>query len=110
MRVVLFLKDAAPPDICPLPLPDTLPILCRVFCRTHARHVSGASVGTNEPGPKTWTTSAARRRTTSCKIGKSTRLNSSHANISYAVFCLKKKTHTISFRPHFNTDLTHNPP
>src|SRR3712207_9242596 len=27
---------------------------------------------------------------------KSTRLNSSHANISYAVFCLKKKTQTIS--------------
>src|SRR3712207_7207602 len=26
---------------------------------------------------------------------KSTRLNSSHANISYAVFCLKKKTHRI---------------
>src|SRR3712207_7488455 len=25
---------------------------------------------------------------------KSTRLNSSHANISYAVFCLKKKTYT----------------
>src|SRR3712207_8477857 len=28
---------------------------------------------------------------------KSTRLNSSHANISYAVFCLKKKTHTPTF-------------
>src|SRR3712207_8025048 len=29
---------------------------------------------------------------------KSTRLNSSHANISYAVFCLKKKTkHTTKF-------------
>src|SRR3712207_7510192 len=27
---------------------------------------------------------------------KSTRLNSSHANISYAVFCLKKKNHNIS--------------
>src|SRR3712207_8464132 len=27
---------------------------------------------------------------------KSTRLNSSHANISYAVFCLKKKKNTIS--------------
>src|SRR3712207_8536002 len=27
---------------------------------------------------------------------KSTRLNSSHANISYAVFCLKKKTQLIS--------------
>src|SRR3712207_7020560 len=26
---------------------------------------------------------------------KSTRLNSSHANISYAVFCLKKKKHSI---------------
>src|SRR3712207_7983300 len=28
---------------------------------------------------------------------KSTRLNSSHANISYAVFCLKKKIKTILF-------------
>src|SRR3712207_8419444 len=27
-----------------------------------------------------------------CGDRKSTRLNSSHANISYAVFCLKKKT------------------
>src|SRR3712207_6963906 len=27
---------------------------------------------------------------------KSTRLNSSHANISYAVFCLKKKKHLLS--------------
>src|SRR3712207_8328386 len=26
---------------------------------------------------------------------KSTRLNSSHANISYAVFCLKKKNHKL---------------
>src|SRR3712207_7589321 len=30
---------------------------------------------------------------------KSTRLNSSHANISYAVFCLKKKNHTL-LTPH----------
>src|SRR3712207_7822824 len=30
---------------------------------------------------------------------KSTRLNSSHANISYAVFCLKKKKHTYSTSP-----------
>src|SRR3712207_8635872 len=28
---------------------------------------------------------------------KSTRLNSSHANISYAVFCLKKKQHDNSY-------------
>src|SRR3712207_7633219 len=31
---------------------------------------------------------------------KSTRLNSSHANISYAVFCLKKKKPTLSQSPH----------
>src|SRR5438445_7336030 len=32
------------------------------------------------------------RRRRSCSVDrKSTRLNSSHANISYAVFCLKKK-------------------
>src|SRR2546429_4088057 len=29
---------------------------------------------------------------------KSTRLNSSHGYISYAVFCLKKKKHTIPIR------------
>src|SRR3712207_8437135 len=33
---------------------------------------------------------------------KSTRLNSSHANISYAVFCLKKKKNTLQ---HFNVVL-----
>src|SRR3712207_8266416 len=31
---------------------------------------------------------------------KSTRLNSSHANISYAVFCLKKKHHHTRLRDH----------
>src|SRR2546427_7073523 len=30
---------------------------------------------------------------------KSTRLNSSHSQISYAVFCLKKKTHTTHRQP-----------
>src|SRR2546430_13176625 len=30
---------------------------------------------------------------------KSTRLNSSHSQISYAVFCLKKKTHQHRSRP-----------
>src|SRR5260221_6152442 len=31
---------------------------------------------------------------------KSTRLNSSHTVISYAVFCLKKKEHTSEFQSH----------
>src|SRR3712207_8936765 len=33
---------------------------------------------------------------------KSTRLNSSHANISYAVFCLKKKKSTLLNSTHAN--------
>src|SRR3712207_7377188 len=34
---------------------------------------------------------------------KSTRLNSSHANISYAVFCLKKKKNKILYKHRVNT-------
>src|SRR3712207_8423755 len=34
---------------------------------------------------------------------KSTRLNSSHANISYAVFCLKKKNKSKTQLPHHTT-------
>src|SRR3712207_7718083 len=34
---------------------------------------------------------------------KSTRLNSSHANISYAVFCLKKKK-----KQHITTNISHS--
>src|SRR3712207_8138725 len=37
---------------------------------------------------------------------KSTRLNSSHANISYAVFCLKKKKNLLYTQPTFNHYLT----
>src|SRR3712207_8532379 len=38
---------------------------------------------------------AASQKRRHGKDRKSTRLNSSHANISYAVFCLKKKLHLI---------------
>src|SRR2546430_3269546 len=45
---------------------------------------------------------------------KSTRLNSSHSQISYAVFCLKKKknTHTTTLHPqhHLQQPATHLPP
>src|SRR2546422_6910060 len=37
----------------------------------------------------------ARRRTALRRDRKSTRLNSSHGYISYAVFCLKKKEYSI---------------
>src|SRR3712207_7012455 len=36
---------------------------------------------------------------------KSTRLNSSHANISYAVFCLKKKNTTKHGDAHMTSDV-----
>src|SRR3712207_8718306 len=42
---------------------------------------------------------------------KSTRLNSSHANISYAVFCLKKKkktTNSHAIRPGYTTNDSHS--
>src|SRR3989442_3671738 len=39
---------------------------------------------------------AARR---GCEDRKSTRLNSSHVRISYAVFCLKQKKQTTNSRP-----------
>src|SRR2546430_5996024 len=36
---------------------------------------------------------------------KSTRLNSSHSQISYAVFCLKKKKYTLYFYVSFHPDM-----
>src|SRR2546430_12900659 len=43
------------------------------------------------------------------KDRKSTRLNSSHSQISYAVFCLKKKKTTISQPRHTHYTLTCHP-
>src|SRR5690606_41195896 len=55
---------------------------------------------TRSPGPEVADDArdhAVRRRETLDRLGpidrKSTRLNSSHVKISYAVFCLKKKIH-----------------
>src|SRR3712207_7622127 len=45
----------------------------------------------------------ARRRARVAGDRKSTRLNSSHANISYAVFCLKKKKTTDQTTKHPTT-------
>src|SRR5438445_13430014 len=45
--------------------------------------------------PKAAAMEAVARQWDACADRKSTRLNSSHANISYAVFCLKKKKRDI---------------
>src|SRR3712207_8253257 len=52
------------------------------------RKSSASAPPANELGPF-WVPPSGPRSTV--KDRKSTRLNSSHANISYAVFCLKKK-------------------
>src|SRR5438445_2552492 len=48
----------------------------------------------SHPSTSTRTRDSLGRRRRWCQDRKSTRLNSSHANISYAVFCLKKKKKT----------------
>src|SRR5260221_8073249 len=49
---------------------------------------------------RAWAPWWARSSSASCRDRKSTRLNSSHTVISYAVFCLKKKEHTSELQSH----------
>src|SRR3712207_7609273 len=53
----------------------------------------------------TWTHSGFHTRDR-----KSTRLNSSHANISYAVFCLKKKKNSLNDLIHLYTHKSYRVP
>src|SRR5438445_8093196 len=76
-----FLNDPAPPGIYTLSLHDALPI-------SLMRDIAQAAWECADPGMQYDTTINAWH---TCSDRKSTRLNSSHANISYAVFCLKKK-------------------
>src|SRR5438034_3114915 len=74
---VFFFNDTATTEIYTLSLHDALPI-CRGRCRDRTvDRLSGR--GTN------------RSVCVRLQDRKSTRLNSSHTVISYAVFCLKKK-------------------
>src|SRR3712207_7517673 len=80
-----FFNDTATTEIYTLSLHDALPIYAMVHeygmgsVTSTARAVTDANVVSD-------TTRRIRD-----EDRKSTRLNSSHANISYAVFCLKKK-------------------
>src|SRR5205807_8244301 len=81
-----FFNDPATTEIYTLSLHDALPI-CASSCSPRCRKAppSRASSRTS-PTTARSSTSAA-----STADRKSTRLNSSHLVISYAVFCLKKK-------------------
>src|SRR5256885_6043109 len=78
--VFFFFNDPATTEIYTLPLHDALPI-----CRAPARSRPGRRRTPAGPSPARACASFPTRDR------KSTRLNSSHLVISYAVFCLKKK-------------------
>src|SRR3712207_8684181 len=93
-----FFNDTATTEIYTLPLPDALPISGLDDRLAAGQPISGiASVASFFVSRVD--TEVDRRIDAKLAAGglradrKSTRLNSSHANISYAVFCLKKKKH-----------------
>src|SRR3712207_7861573 len=97
--VLFFFNDTAATEIYTLSLHDALPIsrrggkhrsLRRPTCRRARPTARPRAAARRRPGQR------QRMRSRVPPDGrqedrKSTRLNSSHANISYAVFCLKKK-------------------
>src|SRR3712207_7816213 len=96
-----FFNDTATTEIYTLSLHDALPIcqcrsrlaLCAAWWGCRGAHGQGDALGTHTRyvlrGKEDQ--SGSRRGGPLLQDRKSTRLNSSHANISYAVFCLKKK-------------------
>src|SRR5205807_9144279 len=76
-----FFIITPPTEIYTLSLHDALPICRRVRARRRIARRSRASPPCQRP----------RSRARARSDRKSTRLNSSHLVISYAVFCLKKK-------------------
>src|SRR3712207_8890394 len=98
-----FFNDTATTEIYTLSLHDALPISakaiyramgCRGLSRVDMFLKEDGQVVLNEVNTLPGMTSYSRYPRMIDR--KSTRLNSSHANISYAVFCLKKKTSLLS--------------
>src|SRR3712207_6964268 len=92
-----FFNDTATTEIYTLSLHDALPISPghRVYRRDWSAGQAGRPAS-RSPSRRCASSSGRRRyETSTSQDRKSTRLNSSHANISYAVFCLKKKKQNI---------------
>src|SRR5690348_17841729 len=83
--VHFFLNDTATTEIYTLSLHDALPI----FTEEHVGRA--AATGLAEQPALEDRGDGCRERQRHDTDRKSTRLNSSHPSISYAVFCLKKK-------------------
>src|SRR3712207_9268837 len=91
-----FFNDTATTEIYTLSLHDALPISTMIGDHQHHGFVvdQGEQIGNLAINEVVIRTDRLRERTVGLVLRvdrKSTRLNSSHANISYAVFCLKKK-------------------
>src|SRR5258707_11627561 len=85
-----FFNDTATTEIYTLSLHDALPI------SSLAWSIAGTAgqppdVTVTGPGDAEVSVTRTTPYVSNAQDRKSTRLNSSHANISYAVFCLKKK-------------------
>src|SRR5947207_5222880 len=78
-----FFNDTATTEIYTLSLHDALPISARSAHRFACRRAVDLALFRSRD--------RCGSRSGSCPDRKSTRLNSSHTVISYAVFCLKKK-------------------
>src|SRR3712207_6891530 len=99
-----FFNDTATTEIYTLSLHDALPISSAGFATVNVRAAGGAAVGDEfgdceGSGTLIVSSTGSDSRLVTASDRKSTRLNSSHANISYAVFCLKKKTTTNPYTP-----------
>src|SRR5256885_2521586 len=101
-----FFNDTATTEIYTLSLHDALPILSRSTVRRAAWRRASVTVHPLEPLSADEITRAVKiLRAKEDRVDeamliardrKSTRLNSSHLVISYAVFCLKKKNNRYS--------------
>src|SRR3712207_6876496 len=88
---LFFLRYTPTPETTTLPLHAALPIFVAALAAAldHVPYIGAASRRVERSISRAGV--AIRRPRRAPPDRKSTRLNSSHANISYAVFCLKKK-------------------
>src|SRR5204863_9180912 len=93
-----FFTATAPPEIYTLSLHDALPIWCRQHLVHDGRRARSGGAGRGlrlahrlAHRQRLLRGRGPARRRSRWRDRKSTRLNSSHVEISYAVFCLKKK-------------------
>src|SRR3712207_8978706 len=106
---MFFFNDTATTEIYTLSLHDALPIFAaaavdddlhvrvvgvvrRELLVKLGRELLRDDAVDHRSGKGIYASASSPRSSAAALDRKSTRLNSSHANISYAVFCLKKKT------------------